>query len=103
LSDIIIESHIEEILDPFRLRVSMESRGCVLAFCKTVRQVQWMETSADWTITATIMPEHSDLRSGWARTRLEAVGDSTRFRYEMAIVPDFWVPPFIGPAVIRYK
>lgn len=103
LSDIIKTSTVEGVDEALRHRVRTVSRGCVLAFCKTVEQVQWMEIGLDGSITAVVVPEESDLRSGWAHTRLETVGGLTRFSYEMVLVPDFWVPPFIGPAVIRYK
>jgi len=103
LSDMIVSSAVEGVDEDSRHRVRMVARGCVLAFCKTVEQVQWMEIGADGSITAFVVPEESDLRSGWAHTRLESVGGLTRFNHEMTLVPDFWVPPLIGPAVIRYK
>lgn len=103
LSDIIVDVEVQSVPEATRQRVRTVSRGCVLAFCKTVKQVQWFETGPDWTIQAEVIADESDLRSGWARTRLESVDGGTLFRYEMALVPDFWVPPLIGPAMIRYK
>ncbi len=103
LNDLIEESHIEEVGGPHLTRVRTVSEGCVLFFCKRIDQVQWMRTASDFRISAEVLPEVSDLKSGWARTRLTADGDRTRFIYEMALVPDFWVPPIIGPMVIRAK
>jgi hypothetical protein len=34
-------------------------------------------------------------------TRLTAVGEGVRVDYRAVLVPDFWVPPLIGPAVLR--
>lgn len=36
-------------------------------------------------------------------TRLSAEGDGTRIRYRNEAVPDFWVPPLIGPVFIRHE
>lgn len=34
-------------------------------------------------------------------TRVEAVDSGTRIHYRAVIVPDFWVPPLIGPRAMR--
>lgn len=103
INDLIKESYLEEVAGPDLARVRTVSEGCVLFFCKSIEQTQWMRTGPDWRISAEVLPEISDLKSGWARTRLVADGDTTRFHYEMALVPDFWVPPVIGPMMIRAK
>lgn len=103
INDLIKESYLEEVTGPDLARVRTVSEGCVLFFCKSIEQTQWMRTAPDWRISAEVLPEISDLKSGWARTHLIAEGDATRFHYEMALVPDFWVPPIIGPMMIRAK
>jgi hypothetical protein len=103
LSSLIVESQVEESTGPANHRVRTRSRGCVLAFCKTIDQVQHVSTSGGWHIEAEVLPYQGDLRSGWARTELIPEGGATRFRYEMSLVPDFWIPPIIGPAIIRHK
>lgn len=101
--DLVKESVIEEVANPSTQLVRTVSEGCVLAFCKRVEQVQWMRTAPTWRISAEVLPERSDLKSGWARTRLVEHSGRTLFHYEMAIVPDFWVPPVIGPYIVRRK
>lgn len=101
--DVIKESEVEETAGPAVARVRTVSEGCVLWFCKRVEQVQWMRTAPQWRISAEVLPERSDLQSGWARTRLVEHSGRTLFHYEMALVPDFWVPPVVGPFVIRRK
>lgn len=103
INDLIKESEVEEVADASAQRVRTVSEGCVLAFCKRVEQVQWMRTAPGWQISAELLPERSDLKSGWARTVLVDNGDHTVFRYEMALVPDFWVPPIVGPYIVRRK
>jgi hypothetical protein len=103
INDLIKESVVEEDAGPTTKLVRTVSEGCVLRFCRRVEQVQWMRTAPQWRITAEVLPERSDLRSGWARTRLIEHSGQTFFHYEMALVPDFWVPPLIGPMIVRRK
>lgn len=103
INDLIKVSVVEEVVNPSTKLVRTVSEGCVLRFCKRVEQVQWMRTSPQWRISAEVLPERSDLQSGWARTRLVEHSGRTLFHYEMALVPDFWVPPFIGPMIVRRK
>ncbi|MCA1798261.1 MAG: hypothetical protein LC632_02075 [Xanthomonadaceae bacterium] len=103
LSDLIKESEVIEVASASTKLVRMVSEGCVLWFCKRIEQVQWMHAEPQWRIGAEVLPERSDLRSGWARTRLVEHSGRTLFHYEMSLVPDFWVPPVIGPMMIRRK
>ncbi len=103
VNDLIKESVVLEGDDPARQLVRTVAEGCVLGFCKRFTQVQWMRAHDDWRIRADVVPELSDLRSGWANTKLSASGRATLFQYEMVLEPDFWVPPLIGPLMIKRK
>ena len=100
VNDMIEESVVLEGATPAEQLVA---EGCALGFCKTFTQVQWMRASDGRRIDAEIVPERSDMRSGWAKTELSDAGGRTRFRYEMSLEPDFWVPPLIGPWIIQRK
>lgn len=39
-----------------------------------------------------------EMRGEW---NVEDLGDGSRLRYRLHVVPGFWVPPVVGPAVIR--
>ncbi|HSD61575.1 MAG TPA: SRPBCC family protein, partial [Burkholderiales bacterium] len=39
-----------------------------------------------------------EMRGEW---NVEDLGEGSRLRYRLHVVPGFWVPPVIGPAVIR--
>ena len=41
------------------------------------------------------------MREGWASWDIEADGDGTLVRYVAEVEPKFWIPPVIGPFVIR--
>lgn len=84
-------------------RVEVEStvRRCVLIFCRTIRRHEWVTEQHPERIHAEIDPNESDLRAGSTRWELQPVAGATRLTVHMRIVPDFWVPPFIGPSSIR--
>ena len=42
-----------------------------------------------------------NLRKLESTTRVSLEGEGTRLDYHLEFIPDFWVPPFIGPALIR--
>lgn len=103
VNDLIKESVVLEGDDPSRQLVRTVAEGCVLGFCKRFAQVQWMHASDDWHIRAEVVPELSDLRAGWANTKLSESAGSTLFQYTMMLEPDFWIPPLIGPMMIKRK
>lgn len=103
VNDLIKESVVLEGADPTRQLVRSVAEGCVLGFCKRFSQVQWMQAGDGWRIRADVIPEQSDLRSGWADTKLSESGGSTLFQYTMMLEPDFWIPPLIGPMIIKRK
>ena len=85
--------------NPVRVRTVLE--GCVAFFCRRMRRVEVVRTSDQRLIRTRILPEDSDFRSGHSRWELAAVTDGTRLRYRASLVPDFWVPPVIGPWAIK--
>ncbi len=103
VNDLIKESVVLEGDNPSRQLVRTIAEGCVLGFCKRFAQVQWMRASDDWRIRANVVPHMSDLRSGWANTQLSEIDGATLFQYEMVLEPDFWIPPLIGPMMIKRK
>ena len=48
-----------------------------------------------------MIPERSDTRYSRAQWRLQAEGGGTLLRYELEMEPDFWVPPLIGPPIVK--
>ena len=67
-------------------------------------RVQEAETLASGDIMTVIDPSMSDFREGRVRYRLLPEDeDSTRLVTDALVVPDFWFPPLIGPALIKRK
>ena len=78
-------------------------RGCVLFFCRELRHVMDFRAPDPWTVEAHTVREGSDFRHGRTRWRLAPEGGGTRLRMEAELEPAFWVPPLIGPLVVRAK
>ncbi|MBT8143798.1 MAG: SRPBCC family protein [Gammaproteobacteria bacterium] len=83
--------------------VYSRASGCVLFFCKTIERVERLEIEPGKRIVATALPEQSDVEYSVADWTFEAEGDGTRMMYRVDFKPDFWVPPVLGPLVLRSK
>lgn len=105
LSDIVVESRIlEESAADGSPRLHTTLRGCVLFFCRSVVRVERISVVPDREIHAEVEPDHSDLRDGFTEWRFFALEDGgTRVDLEMRVVPDFWIPPLVGPPAMRRR
>lgn len=103
LNPAIKKSEILAVTDAAHQRVRTTIRGCVLFFCRTLVQVQDLTQLDDGQILAVIVPEGSDFRFGEFRWRPEPYGAATRLRFEAQVEPAFWVPPLIGPMLVKRK
>ena len=78
---------------------------CVAFVCRTLAQVQNMTHSrseAGYLLQAIVDPERSNLKSGAARWHFSDCGTAqTCLAFEAELVPDFWVPPLLGPWLIQ--
>lgn len=82
-----------------RVRTVLE--GCVLFFCRRLERVEEIRASDRRLIVAGIVAEASDFRAGKSRWELAAVAGGTRIRFRSRMVPDFFVPPLVGPMAIE--
>jgi uncharacterized protein YndB with AHSA1/START domain len=83
-------------------RVYTLASGCMLFVCRSVEKVERLETVPGQRIVATVIPELSNLQQGITEWVLTPDKGGTRLFYRMELVPRFWVPPLIGPPIIRY-
>jgi hypothetical protein len=84
-------------------RVRLRLRSCVLFFCRTVTFVKEVAEQADGEILARIDPSASDFREATETWRITPAGNETRLQYRAELVPDFFVPPLIGPWLLKHK
>jgi hypothetical protein len=96
---------VEPTTDPHRIRLFTTVHSCVLLFCKTMHQEQLMIASADadgGRLRAELSP-HSGAFSGeghWIVKSCRAEGARTCVDIALVLVPQFWMPPVIGPWLI---
>lgn len=81
----------------------VRNRGCVLFFCKSFERYGTVELEPYKIIRASIDPERSDFHLSNESWRFERDGTGTVVTYNLEFEPKFWVPPVIGPYVIKRK
>ena len=83
-------------------RLSSTLSMCVAFYCKRVRQVADLSLSPPQRLIMRFVPGAGDFKQGRAEWRFKPAGDGqTRIAFDAALVPNFWVPPLIGPWAIR--
>ena len=75
--------------------------GCVLLFCKSYIRYGYLELKPDYDIVAIVDPELSNFNYSRERWQLIPEGEGTIMIYNFEMEPGFWVPPVVGPYVIK--
>lgn len=83
--------------------VYSRASGCVLFFCKTIERVERLTIEPGRRIDAVAIPERSDVKYSVANWTLEPEQEGTRIVYRLELEPSFWIPPVLGPLIIRNK
>jgi hypothetical protein len=87
--------------DADQTRMQIASRTCILFFCVNYQWVQETYVLASNDIVTHFDPGLSDFYKGWVRYRLLAEGNQTRLVTDADLMPSFWIPPLLGPALIK--
>ncbi len=101
ISPAVKESEVVAAFHGRRHRVRTVVELCVWIFCRALDQVQDMQQKSDRELVATLIPEGSDFKAGWARWIFRQEGGATRVSFTSQMEPDFLVPPLIGPWLLR--
>lgn len=102
ISETIKESRYLDPAEDGKPLVFTRLGACVLLYCKTVEKVERLDFDTPRYIVTTAIPERSNVRysrSEW--TLAVAEGGGTLVIYVLEFEPDFWVPPIIGPMLIK--
>ncbi len=102
-SKAIVEARDLEPDDSGREGYFIINRGCILFFCKSLTRQGYVERQPSRVMHATANPEFSDFHlfeESWEFTEIDG---GTSVRYVLEMEPDFWVPPAIGPYMIKRK
>jgi len=81
----------------------IRNHGCVLFFCKSFERYGYVEREPFKVIRASIDPERSDFHLSNESWQFRRDGAGTVVTYNLEFRPKFWVPPVIGPYVIKRK
>lgn len=86
---------------PSRHRVYARVRLCGYVFCRTLEHVQWMTQRREGLLEAEMDPSESDFEHGSARWELAPSATGSHLYLVVEVRPRFWIPPLIGPVLIR--
>ncbi len=79
------------------------NRACVLFYCKSVERFGRVEHEPAIFIKAITDPERSDFHLSNETWEFSEEDDGTLIRYQLEMRPKFWIPPVIGPYVLKKK
>lgn len=101
LSSVFREGGIVEPIEDGRGVVFVRMDACVLFYCRDIKLVEWLEVEPYERMVVTVDPERSDLEFGRGTWLLAADEEGTLLDYEVEMKPRFWIPPVLGPLVIK--
>jgi hypothetical protein len=83
------------------VRVLTRFRNCILLFCMTVQRVEDITEDGQGRILVVLVPDLSSFRSGQASWEVKSTGSGSRVIHRATLEPDFWLPPWIGTAILK--
>ncbi len=104
LSDVLVASARLPGAADKAVRRRLVARTCILFFCFRVAVVEDAETFPQRRILAVMVPGQGDFswgRTEWQVNEMDAGRSEVRYRSELR--PGFWIPPFIGPYLLKRK
>lgn len=84
-----------------RPRFYTRMEGCVLLYCKSYIRSGYLELTPLSDIVAVADPEMSNFKYARERWQFIPDGDGTLLIYTFEMEPDFWIPPIVGPYVVK--
>ena len=79
------------------------AQGCILFFCKSLVRQGWVEYVKNKELRAIADPARSDFEFSNETWTFREENGGTRVLYELHMDPKFWIPPAIGPYLIKRK
>jgi len=83
------------------VRVLTRFENCIVFFCMTVQRVEDITEDGQGRILVTLVPDASSFRSGQALWEVTSNGSGSRVIHRATLEPDFWLPPWIGTAILK--
>jgi hypothetical protein len=85
------------------MRVHQALQACVLFLCRSAQRVLEVETTDNGDILTRTDPGASDFKHGEEIWQILAEGRGTRLRYQASLTPNFFIPPLIGPWLLKSR
>lgn len=103
LSDMLVESQVfSSPKDKSKHRL-LVARVCFLFVCRKVKLVERIDALNRDAFITTVIPEQCDFKSGTLHWQLTKLADHrTRLEFHGEEEPDFWIPPVIGPYLVKH-
>ena len=102
-SSIIAESRDLPADDLGRPGYFVRNEGCLMFFCKSFVRQGYVELKVNEELRAFADPEISDFKLSNESWSFVAEKGGTVVTYRLLMEPDFWIPPGIGPWLIKRK
>lgn len=101
INDDIVESRVLARYNNGELKRLLRLRHCILVFCFDMDFVERVRESPGHIITI-VVPEESTFLDGTANWQLQALdGGYTRISVSARQTPRFWIPPVLGPMILK--
>jgi len=101
LSEVVSQSRVVKSDGADKHRVDLTFHACILIFCKTMKKVVDIQAWPRSDIIVIGDPTLSDFSYSVERWRVFAEKSQTRLRYSAEMTPDFFIPPLIGPWLVK--
>jgi hypothetical protein len=102
-SSAIVESRDIAVDEDGRPGYYVRNQGCLLFFCKSFVRQGHVELELNEELRAIANPAISDFKMSKETWSFVEEGRGTVVTYKLLMEPDFWVPPGIGPYLIKRK
>ena len=104
ISDILTESISLQRINDNTIRRRLVAETCVLFFCFKAVMVEDAQEFPEGRILAVMVPEQSDFHYGRTEWSVNAIDEQqSQILYRCELQPSFWIPPVIGPFVLKRK
>ncbi len=102
-SSVIVESHNIEPGPDGRAGYYSHTHGCLWFFCKSFERYGYVEHQPYRFIRASADPDRSDFEVSDETWEFREEADGTVVVYAFRMKPKFFIPPLIGPAILKSK
>ncbi|MEM8983522.1 MAG: hypothetical protein AAGC71_10875 [Pseudomonadota bacterium] len=103
VSSVFKEAHYLEPAEDGTRRGYTRVEGCLLLFCQSIERIDRITVTEGPLIVAIAEPEPDDFRYSHGSWKFEQGEDSVVIYYRLEMEPGFWVPPVIGPYIMKRR